>query len=55
MTGKRTSLRKIAADLAGAGHVNEQGQPFNRKSVRSMIEGASPGRLTCESKAEEQI
>ena len=46
MTGKRKSLRKIAAELAGVDHVNEQGQPFNPKSVRSMIKGARPARLT---------
>jgi hypothetical protein len=45
VTGKRNSLRKIAAELAGADHVSEQGQPFNPKSIRSMIEGARPGRL----------
>ena len=54
VTGKRKSLRKIAAELAGAGHVNEQGQPFNPKSVRSMIEGARPSRLTRGRTAEEQ-
>ena len=33
--GRRMSLRKISAALAAAGHVNERGQPFNVKSVRS--------------------
>jgi DNA invertase Pin-like site-specific DNA recombinase len=35
-TGKRMSLRKIAAALAEAGHLNERGQPFNPTSVRSI-------------------
>ena len=37
-TGKRMSLRKIAAALTEAGHLNERGQPFNPKSVRSMLD-----------------
>ena len=37
-TGKRMSLRKIAAALTQAGHLNERGQPFNPKSVRSMLD-----------------
>ena len=37
-TGKRMSLRKIAAALAEAGHLNEREQPFNPKSVRSMLD-----------------
>jgi len=37
-TGKRMSLRKVAAALAQAGHLNERGQPFNPKSVRSMLD-----------------
>ena len=37
-TGKRVSLRKIAAALAAAGHLNERGQPFNPKSVRNMLD-----------------
>ena len=32
-TGKRMSLRKIAAALAEAGHLNERGQPLNPKSI----------------------
>ena len=36
-TGKRMSLRKIAAALAGAGHLNEHGQPFNPKSIVAMV------------------
>ena len=37
-TGKRMSLRKIAAALAEAAHLNERGQPFNPKRVRSMLD-----------------
>jgi DNA invertase Pin-like site-specific DNA recombinase len=37
-TGKRMSLRKIAAALTEAGHLNERGQPFNPKSVRNMLD-----------------
>ena len=29
-------LRKIAAGLAEAGHLNERGQPFNPKSIVAM-------------------
>ena len=36
-TGKRMSLRKIAAALAEAGHLNERGQPFNPKSIVAMV------------------
>ena len=36
-TGKRMSLRKIAAALAEAGHLNERGQPFNPKSVVAIV------------------
>ena len=32
-TGKRMSLRKIAAALAEAGQLNERGQPFNPKEA----------------------
>lgn len=39
VTHKHKSLRKVAAELAAAGHRNERGQPFNPKSVRAMIEG----------------
>jgi PAS domain S-box-containing protein len=31
------SLRAIAAELAGVGHLNERGQPFNPKSVAAML------------------
>jgi len=36
-TGKRMSLRKIAAALTDAGHLNEHGQPFNPKSIQAML------------------
>ena len=36
-TGKRISLRKVAAALAEAGHLNERGQPFNPKSIVAMV------------------
>ena len=43
-TGKRMSLRKIAAALSEAGHLNEHGQQFNPKSIVAMVEGpAVPG------------
>jgi hypothetical protein len=38
-TGERRSLRKISAELAAAGYLNERGQPFNANSVRLMLEG----------------
>jgi hypothetical protein len=31
------SLRKIAAALTEAGHLNERGQPFNPKSIVAMV------------------
>ena len=37
-TGKRMSLRKIAAALAEAGHLNERGRPFNPKSIVAMVD-----------------
>ena len=42
VTGKRLSLRKISAELAKAGHLNEQGRPYNPKSVLAMIDGKRP-------------
>jgi hypothetical protein len=36
-TGKRRSLTEISRELAMAGFLNERGQPFNHKSVRSML------------------
>ena len=41
-TGRRMSLRKIAAALAEAGHLNERGQPFNPKSIKAMIAVRQP-------------
>jgi hypothetical protein len=37
--GKRRSLRKIAAALAAAGYLNENGRPFAAASVKAMLEG----------------
>jgi hypothetical protein len=40
-TGERRSLRQVAAELAAAGYFNEfneRGQPFNAKSIKSMLE-----------------
>jgi DNA invertase Pin-like site-specific DNA recombinase len=36
-TGERRSLRKIAAELASQGHLNERGEPYSAKSVRTML------------------
>ena len=36
-TGERLSYRKISARLEKAGSLNERGQPYNPKSVRSMV------------------
>jgi DNA invertase Pin-like site-specific DNA recombinase len=44
-TGERMSLRKISAELAAAGHINERGAPFNAGSILAMIEGPMPARL----------
>ena len=38
-TGDRRSLRKISAELAAAGYLNERGQPFNPNSIKLMLEG----------------
>jgi hypothetical protein len=38
-TGEHLSYRKISAQLAEAGHMNERGQPFNPKSIKAMLEG----------------
>jgi DNA invertase Pin-like site-specific DNA recombinase len=35
--GERRSLRKIAAELAAMGHLNERGAPYSAKSVRAML------------------
>lgn len=37
-TGERLSLRQISAKLAEAGHLNERGQPYNAKSIQSMLD-----------------
>ena len=39
VTGKRRSLRKIADELAAAGHCNERGVVYSAKSVRAMLVG----------------
>ena len=46
-TGERLSFAKLAQTLAEAGHLNENGKPYNPKSVRAMVitrrlKGASP-------------
>ena len=38
-TGERRSLRRIAVELAKAGHVNVNGREFNPASVKAMIDG----------------
>jgi DNA invertase Pin-like site-specific DNA recombinase len=37
-TGERMSFRDISAALEAAGYVNENGRPYNPKSVRAMVE-----------------
>jgi hypothetical protein len=39
ITHKRMSLRRISAELAAAGFLNERDQPYNPKTVKAMIEG----------------
>jgi len=36
-SGERRSLRRISAELAAAGHLNERGQPYSAKSIRAML------------------
>jgi DNA invertase Pin-like site-specific DNA recombinase len=36
-TGKRRSLREIAAELTQAGHMNERGAPYAAQSVKVML------------------
>ena len=36
--GKRRSLRKVAAELARLGYLNERGVEFSASAVRSMVE-----------------
>ena len=38
-TGRVRSLRKISAELAAAGYLNERGKPFAANSVKNMLEG----------------
>lgn len=38
-TGERRSLRDIAKALEAAGYVNENGKPYNAKSIRAMLQG----------------
>ncbi len=37
-SGKRRSLRKIAAELERVGHLNERGRPYAAQSVKMMLE-----------------
>jgi hypothetical protein len=37
VTGTRRSLRRIAEELAAAGHLNEWGQPYNAMSISRML------------------
>ena len=39
---KDQPLRKISAELAAAGFVNERGKPYHSQSIRRMIDGARP-------------
>jgi hypothetical protein len=36
-TGKRRSLREIAAELAGLGHVTASGKPFSASQVQRLL------------------
>src|SRR3954468_2727751 len=36
-TGKRRSMREIAAELAQVGHLNERGKPYGAQSVKLML------------------
>jgi DNA invertase Pin-like site-specific DNA recombinase len=42
VTGKHRSLRKIAAELAKMGYVNDSGKPFAAASIKAMVEGPAP-------------
>ena len=42
LNGERVSLQNIAERLAEAGHINERGKPYNRKSVLAMVNGPRP-------------
>ena len=36
-TGKRRSLRQIAAELANKGHLGPSGAPYGAESIRRML------------------
>jgi len=36
------SPRKVAAELAKAGHINVNGREFNPASVKAMVDGPMP-------------
>ena len=40
--GGRLSLRRISAELAAAGFLNERDRPYHPNSIKSMVEGARP-------------
>jgi hypothetical protein len=44
-TGKRLSFRKISAELAAAGYLNERGTPYQAVSVKRMIDGSQHSRI----------
>jgi hypothetical protein len=37
-SGRTAELTPDAAELENLGHLNERGQPFNAKSIKSMLE-----------------
>ena len=41
-SGERRSFRQIATELAGMGHLNERGQPYNAASIKAMVDGPMP-------------
>jgi DNA invertase Pin-like site-specific DNA recombinase len=46
-TGKRRSLREIAAELAKAGHLNERGNPYAAQSVKMMLVDRCRQKVPC--------
>ena len=42
LSSERMSLQRIAERLAEAGHINEKGKPYHRKSVLAMVNGPRP-------------
>jgi DNA invertase Pin-like site-specific DNA recombinase len=38
-TGERRSLRRIAAEMAGMGYLNDAGKPFAAASIKAMVDG----------------